>query len=678
MFCKYCGQEITADARFCRSCGKSVDIQPTQEKAYMEKPVDNVKKRSVIKIICIVFLLVLTIAILVCGGIVLYQKWEEKIAIEMEQERDSYVEELNVWLAVVDEKEDTLYLTEKEKEELTELKDELIEGIYDKVDVIRLKKKQEELKTFLDNRENENISELESKISELKKADVRDAFAFDLETIEQLQKDIDTFMTEKNYSQAMENVKQWENVLQQIENPNYNYNLAVRQYDLSDFPKVKVYLEVTNQGGQFVDGLDAGAFYLNEGKSIEGKFSRVKILKTSQLNENEGISVGLVADVSGSMENILYDVQKGMVQFLDSLQFEAGDEVELTVFSDEAYVVGAFGTSIEGLERSIYGLETSGQTRLYDTLLSEIERVRSRNNAKCVVAFTDGGDNVSYTSADTIIATARQYQIPVFLIGVGNSFETFELERICNETGGTFCAIDNVEALSEIYESIYRQQKEAYLLEFETEENFEIEQKFLNIYLRTADGNAGKVESVCYSPKSFFEMMYNKFLVAGIDCQTKGERNLLDSGLITTTEAAYMNENCLAHQSQQAIDSGGVGSKRSDVFEVLMDYEILEVKKQEKGYWLYAKADYDISKVRPYSTLKNNELEREYITECFGEGISDNDNYWIEENRSVYEQLTLIKDEDGRWKFDTRICQRPDGENASVVNEVYGCRYIGE
>ena len=45
--------------------------------------------------------------------------------------------------------------------------------------------------------------------------------------------------------------------------------------------------------------------------------------------------------------------------------------------------------------------------------------------------------------------------------------------------------------------------------------------------------------------------------------------------------------------------------------------------------------------------------------------------YKIEENRSNYEKLTLVKDTDGKWRFNTRVYEREDGGNPYPVNEIY-------
>ena len=194
---------------------------------------------------------------------------------------------------------------------------------------------------------------------------------------------------------------------------------------------------------------------------------------------------------------------------------------------------------------------------------------------------------------------------------------------------------------------------------------------YLEIALQDEKGNAGDEAELSFEPSDFFEMMYNRFLIAGIDCQTKGERNLIDSGLIITTKEAYGNPDCVAYQSQEAINSGGTGASGSNVYVVLMDHEVLNVYENKDGsYTVYGVSNYDISKINRYEELRN-EQEKLAVSSIYGESSREKAQYKIEENRSNYEKLTLVKDTDGKWRFNTRVYEREDGGNPYPVNEIY-------
>lgn len=448
-----------------------------------------------------------------------------------------------------------------------------------------------------------------------------------------------------------------------------DYTVTVRQHDLSDFPTIKLYLDVTDRNNNFVEGLTAESFLLNTGTAVNGTMSRQQIVNAGKLDGKAGISVGLIADISGSMEADLGAAENAMRSFIGGLQYAQGDEVELTSFADKEYICQYFTNDVNALNQSINNMTANGGTRLYDTIISELQRVYSRNNAKCVIAFTDGEDNVSNSTVQEVIDCANSLKIPVFLIGVGDFCDESTLRNIAVSTGGSYYNIEDVGALEKIYAEIYVQEKASYLLEYTIDNTLDMEHMVSDIYVRVQnpDGTylGGSTKGYDIDTMDFFESMYNKFIIASMDCQTRGERNLLDSGLIVTSEEAYREPDCVAYQSQQAINEGGVGSNHASVFMVLLSSQLLNVQKDGDQYVLYGVGNYDVSKIRSYGKLA--EKEKAAITES----CSEDQQIWLEENRTLYEKLTLVKDMDGRWKFRTRLYEREDGGDAVTINQVY-------
>lgn len=451
-----------------------------------------------------------------------------------------------------------------------------------------------------------------------------------------------------------------------------NCTVEISQYDISDYPTVKVYLEVFGEDGTLVENLDKENFCVKERRGSDGKAEEKATKNVVKLNENEGISIGLIADASGSMEADIAQVKTEMLEFLKTVQFDKGDEVELVKFSDESYICASFTNDMDYITEAVNSMTTDGNTRLYDTLMNELVRIQSQKNAKSIIAFTDGWDNESVYMAEEVAEYAVECRIPIFLIGIGSECDEETLAWLAEETGGSYQNIDDIGLLEDNYRSIYQEEKEVYLLEYEIDEADDFDNGcYLEIALRDEEGNAGGEAEFSFEPSDFFEMMYNRFLIAGIDCQTKGERNLLDSGLIVTTKEAYGNPDCVAYQSQEAINSGGTGASGSNVYVVLMDHEVLNVYKNTDGsYTVYGVSNYDISKINRYGELRN-EQEKLAVSSIYGESSREKAQYRIEENRSNYEKLTLVKDTDGKWKFNTRVYEREDGGNPYPVNEIY-------
>ena len=83
-----------------------------------------------------------------------------------------------------------------------------------------------------------------------------------------------------------------------------------------------------------------------------------------------------------------------------------------------------------------------------------------------MIAFTDGMDNYSSCSANDVINLAKRYHVPIFVIGIG--YEDYSYARnIAQQTGGNYYSAASVSDMSYIYDRIYKQEKELYMLEFE-------------------------------------------------------------------------------------------------------------------------------------------------------------------------------------------------------------------
>src|SRR5699024_2116917 len=113
-----------------------------------------------------------------------------------------------------------------------------------------------------------------------------------------------------------------------------NLDIQVVQVDTSDYPKVKIYLDIRDKTTDEVpSGLKKGYFCLEE-KTGSSEFERKTITDAAQLDQKEALNINMVADVSASMNGTpLTKAKSIMNNFLDSVQFNIGDKVELTTFS---------------------------------------------------------------------------------------------------------------------------------------------------------------------------------------------------------------------------------------------------------------------------------------------------------------------------------------------------------
>lgn len=281
-----------------------------------------------------------------------------------------------------------------------------------------------------------------------------------LETIQKL-------IADEDYASIQTAFDEMDEIVNPYIEPENPLDITIQQVDASEFPKVKLYLNIQDPAsGAVPEGLESTLFYLRK-EDANGSFVKKTISKISQLNETEALNIDMVADVSGSMDGApMAQAKSIMSNFINSVQFSSGDMVELTSFSTGVRLEEQFCNDASVLINDINNLYTDDMTSLYDALYTAVERVASQSGAKCVIAFTDGLDNYSSCSASDVIEVANRYHVPVFIIGIG-TMDYSTVGNIASQTGGAYYNVYDVNSMLDIYDEIYRMEKEMYLVEFE-------------------------------------------------------------------------------------------------------------------------------------------------------------------------------------------------------------------
>ena len=370
------------------------------------------------------------------------------------------------------------------------------------------------------------------------------------------------------------------------------YQVSAVQYDLHDFPDIKVYLKVTDENGEFVSGLPEDAFYVNEGRTLTGDLTRQQISKVTQLDEEEPISISLVADVSGSMSDSLPIAQAQMTKFLDSVQFSLGDEVELTQFNDLSNISCYFTDDKQALTDAVSELYADGQTRLYDTLIVELGNTQRQNGAKCIIGFTDGLDNVSSYTAQDVIDLAKDRNIPIFLVGIGSEVDEETLRQISEETGGRYFSLAELDSLGAIYDEIYRDVKQLYLLDIPLQDDDNLEDDCaMDISIATADGLGGNAERLTIPAQELLaastEPMDNSHLEKVVADSLSAEDNY---GI--SMDASNLIDGTTYHAWADGSDGNGTGETIQYIYDgdyTMSGFTICSGYQKDNGKDLYRK-----------------------------------------------------------------------------------------
>jgi Ca-activated chloride channel family protein len=178
----------------------------------------------------------------------------------------------------------------------------------------------------------------------------------------------------------------------------------------SSIDLVRVSAVVRDRKGRFVRDLKKADFEIFDGDQTRPI--------TDFHTEDAGISMALLFDVSGSMENRMTSARETASLILGWLT-APGDESAVFTFDTRLDEVRAFEGGAQALPDRLSSVKPFGATSLHDAIARAAERVASRESLRrAVVVFTDGLDNASRLTAAEVSGIASAIDVPVYIVGV--------------------------------------------------------------------------------------------------------------------------------------------------------------------------------------------------------------------------------------------------------------------
>lgn len=511
MYCKHCGKTVEAGAKFCKYCGQPVEEQPMQEQPQHLPEEKEVKKKKSILTGAVILCAVIGLMIIAIGGMNISlgskfkrletvvhsdnvkecmdefqhieEDWKKTGVFSFGNKKDllnqlesiseqsaKYVELLTEAQQYVDNAESNLKSYAFAEEEYKRYQDD-VNVLKNKIagrEAADIQKSLDQADQDYDAWMQAGKDYIKEKIEEYQNVNLATADSSDKETIQNAVEQLSNLIQEENvnFDETVEIISTAdESYLRYVEPENY-LSIQVQQIDVTDYPNVKLYVNVKDSFSNEIDNLNAGMFYVRK-QDANGNYIKQQVKEVNQLNEIEALNINMLADVSGSMSGSPLDEAKMIMNsFINSVQFSVGDMVALTSFSNGVYINQDFTNDAGRLKNAVNNLYTQNMTSFYDALYTSVNKVAAKSGAKCVIAFTDGMDNFSSCKPEDVISLAQRYHVPIFVIGIG--YEDYSIARnIAIQTGGNYYSAISISDMNYIYNQIYKQEKELYMLEFE-------------------------------------------------------------------------------------------------------------------------------------------------------------------------------------------------------------------
>lgn len=231
-------------------------------------------------------------------------------------------------------------------------------------------------------------------------------------------------------------------------------NVHITQVDTSRFPKVTVYVSVTDAAGEPVP-VDPASIHLSE----NGK--PVTTSAVDAVGQGQPLTTLLVFDVSGSMATAgKLDGAKAAARAYIG-QMQPNDQAGVMAFNTQVQSVQGITQDHAVLTNAIDGLKAGGDTAMYDALYTAVGELEPGQGRKAVIVLTDGMDNRSQHTAREVIQHIGPGGLTISVVGLGDpsqvgkgleGLDESALQSLADGAGGAYAFASAPDALKSIYE----------------------------------------------------------------------------------------------------------------------------------------------------------------------------------------------------------------------------------
>lgn len=233
----------------------------------------------------------------------------------------------------------------------------------------------------------------------------------------------------------------------------------------SDVNLVMVPVTITDNFNRPVTGLDRDNFELFENKKLQ----EIK----SFSSEDTPVSVGLIVDTSGSMQNKMDKVREAVHQFCEAANPQ--DEFFTITFSDAPQLATDFTNNGNEVETSVGIYPARGRTSLLDAIYMGLRKMHdARYQRRALLILSDGGDNHSRYSERDVKSAVKEADVLVYAVGTYDTYVSTQeemlgpelLQNITDVTGGKAFTLSNIAELPAVTRAISTQLRHQYVLAY--------------------------------------------------------------------------------------------------------------------------------------------------------------------------------------------------------------------
>lgn len=187
---------------------------------------------------------------------------------------------------------------------------------------------------------------------------------------------------------------------------------------------------------------------------------------------SDTLEVVLVIDTSGSMEGEPMAAAKGAaIDFISAMP--RGTRVGVVGFGTEPTVARPLSTDTDALIAAVQGLEATGETALYDAVITVTEELAAEANPdarRVVIVLSDGGDTASVRTLDEAVGLIGGVETGFYAVALATAESDLgALGRMATATGGRVVAASDPSEIAAVYDDIASQLVNQYRLSYRSD-----------------------------------------------------------------------------------------------------------------------------------------------------------------------------------------------------------------
>ena len=198
---------------------------------------------------------------------------------------------------------------------------------------------------------------------------------------------------------------------------------------------------------------------------------KVDVLQVAGRSEDRVVRAALLIDTSGSMKGApLANAKAAAHRFVSDLSGKA--EIAIIEFSSSPRVVLDYSTDAAALGGAIDSLSASGETAVYDAIVSATHLKQTTDGSPAtVVLLSDGGDTASTGTLDQAVKAVQAKNMPVLAVALKSpEFDQQSLKLVTTRSGGRLLSVADsakltdhlgtfAREISSVYRVTYRSQR---------------------------------------------------------------------------------------------------------------------------------------------------------------------------------------------------------------------------